>query len=337
MDTTTNDFIADDRSWQKVIMKYNRPDLSKSLWQICNSLIPYLGLWYLMVLSLEYSYWITLALSFIASGFLIRLFIIFHDCGHGSFFKSKRTNKIVGMTLGILAFTPYFKWHNQHHIHHATTGNLDKRGIGDVWTLTVKEYLESSKWRRFFYRAFRNPFILFTIGSAYVILIQNRFSKKEMTTKERWNIYFTNFMILVMAIGISLMVGLKAFLLIQLPVIFISHSAGLWLFYIQHQFEDVSWYRSSNWDYKTAAIEGSSFLKLPVVLQWFTGNIGFHQVHHLGPGIPNYNLARCQYENDLFKKAKPITLFSSFKALRLNLWDEASLQMIRFRKISLRI
>jgi len=215
MDTTTNDFIADDRSWQKVIMKYNRPDLSKSLWQICNSLIPYLGLWYLMVLSLEYSYWITLALSFIASGFLIRLFIIFHDCGHGSFFKSKRTNKIVGMTLGILAFTPYFKWHNQHHIHHATTGNLDKRGIGDVWTLTVKEYLESSKWRRFFYRAFRNPFILFTIGSAYVILIQNRFSKKEMTTKERWNIYFTNFMILVMAIGISLMVGLKAFLLIQ--------------------------------------------------------------------------------------------------------------------------
>jgi len=288
-----------------------------------------------MVQSLMISYLITLVLVLIASGLLVRIFIIFHDCGHGSFFKNKKANLIVGIICGILAFTPYHKWHSQHAGHHATTVNLDKRGIGDVWTMTVNEYLSSSKWKRFFYRAFRNPFILFTFGPLFMIFVQNRISKKNMTPTERKNVYFTNFVLLLMATGMSLVIGIKAYLLIQIPLILISHVIGLWLFYIQHQFEDVSWDRTNSWDYKTAAIEGSSFLKLPAILQWFTGNIGFHHVHHLSPRIPNYNLARCQYENDLFKDVKPITLFSTFKALNLSLWDEANCRLIRFRKISI--
>jgi len=337
METIVDNHPKADRSWEKVIMKYNRPDLRKSIWQICNSLIPYVLMWYLMYMSLHYSYWLTLLLCMPACGFLIRLFIIFHDCGHGSFFRSKKANDTIGMIMGILAFTPYFKWHHEHSIHHSTAGNLDKRDIGDVWTLTVEEYLNSSRWRRFFYRAFRNPFFMFSLGPVFIILVLNRFSKKQMTRKEKWNIYFTNTMILLIATIISLFIGLKAYLLIQLPILLISHIFGLWLFYIQHQFDETSWERDSSWDYKTAAIKGSSFLKLPAILQWFTGNIGFHHIHHLSSRIPNYNLSSCHYENELFKDVKPIIIFSTFKALTLSLWDEESRRMISFRKISVSI
>ena len=322
-----------DRSWEKVIMKYNQPDLKKSIWQICNSVIPYLFMWYIMYRSLQYPYWITLLLSLVASGFLIRIFIIFHDCGHRSFFISKSANNVVGMIMGILAFTPYYKWHNQHRTHHATSGNLDKRGIGDVWTMTVNEYLESSRWNRFLYRSFRNPFILFILGPLLVVFVQNRIAGKKLIKQEKLNIYFTNIMVLIMAVLISLLIGIKAYLLIQLPVILISHSMGLWLFYIQHQFDDVSWERENKWDYKISAIRGSSFLKLPSILQWFTGNIGFHHVHHLSSRIPNYYLEKCHYENEIFKEVKPIVLLSTFRALTLGLWDESKRRMISFRKI----
>jgi omega-6 fatty acid desaturase (delta-12 desaturase) len=332
---TNIDQSKTDRSWEKVIMKYNHPDIRKSVWQICNTLVPYMTLWYLLYKSLQYPYWVTILLSLVASGLLIRLFIIFHDCGHGSFFKSKKINDIVGMALGILAFTPYYKWHQQHRVHHATAANLDKRGIGDVWTLTVDEYLKASKWRRFIYIAFRNPFILFTIGPVFVILVQNRLSKKTMNKQEKQNVWFTNIILLVIATLISLLIGVKAYLLIQVPIIVISHSIGLWLFYIQHQFDDALWERDSQWDYKNAAFEGSSFLKLPAILQWFTGNIGFHHIHHLSSRIPNYNLARCHYENDVFRDVKPIILFSTFRALNLNLWDEASRRMISFKRIAI--
>jgi len=323
----------EDRSWEKVIMKYNHPKLSKSIWQICNSLIPYIFIWYLMYRSLAYSYWVTLLLSIVASGFLIRIFIIFHDCGHRSFFVSAKANKIIGKIMGIIAFTPYDRWHNQHRTHHATSGNLDKRGIGDVWTMTVDEYIKSSFWNRFFYRAFRNPFIMFTVGPLLVVFFQNRITTKNMIRAERLNVYFTNFMILIIAGLISLLIGIKAYLLIQVPVILISHSMGLWLFYVQHQFDDVYWERDNKWDYKISAIQGSSFLKLPVILQWFTGNIGFHHVHHLSSRIPNYYLSKCHYENDVFKDVKPIVFFSTFKSLTRGLWDEASHRMISFRKI----
>jgi len=323
-----------DRSWESVIMKYNHPDLRKSVWQILNSVIPYLVIWYLMYRSLEYSYWITLLLSIVACGFLIRIFIIFHDCGHRSFFVSKRANYIVGMIMGILAFTPFFKWHDQHRIHHSTSGNLDKRGIGDVWTMTLKEYENSSSRQRFFYRAFRNPLIMFTIGPVLVVFFQNRVTTKNESRLAKRNVYFTNILLLLICILISLLIGIKAFLLIQLPILLIGHSIGLWLFYIQHQFDDVSWERESKWDYKISAIQGSSFLKLPAVLQWFTGNIGFHHVHHLSSRIPNYYLEKCHNENDIFKIVKPIVLFSTFRALTLSLWDEGNRRMISFGKKS---
>lgn len=334
METIKERQTAKDRSWEKIVMKYAHPDLRKSIWQLCNSIIPYLLIWFLMYRSLQYSYWVTLLLALPACGFLIRIFIIFHDCGHGSFFKSKRANDVVGMICGILAFTPYHKWHQQHRMHHATAGNLDKRGMGDVWTLTVDEYLQSPKSKRFIYRVVRNPFILFIFGPIFVVFVQNRLSKKSMTGNERRNVYFTNIVLGLTAIGMIMLIGFKAYLLIQLPIILISHSIGLWLFYIQHQYDDVVWDRAVNWDYKTTALTGCSFLKLPVILQWFTGNIGFHHVHHLSSKIPNYKLAQCHYENDLFKDVKPVLLFSTFKALRLSLWDEANRKMIRFRKIA---
>lgn len=332
-ETTIDNLSNTDRSWQKVVMRYNHPDSRKSLWQICNSFIPYVLLWFLIYKSLQYPYWVTLLLSLLACGFLIRLFIIFHDCGHGAFFRSKKANDTVGMIMGILAFTPYYKWHHQHHVHHATTGNLDKRGVGDVWTLTVDEYIKSSKWKRLTYRVFRSPFIMFTFGPIFVVFIMNRFTKRQMTKTEKRNMYFTNIVLLVMAAVLSYFMGIKAYLLIQLPIILITYSIGLWLFYMQHQFDDVSWEREEKWDYKIAAIKGSSFLKLPAILQWFTGNIGFHHIHHLSSRIPNYNLARCHYENELFKDVKPLVLFSTFKALKFHLWDEVKQQMISFRQL----
>lgn len=333
MDTISATKTGDDRAWEKIVLKYVHPDLRKSLWQIINSLIPYLLLWFLLYKSLAYSYWITLLLSFLASGFLIRIFIIFHDCGHGSFFKSLKANYIVGMIMGIIAFTPFYSWHHQHWAHHSTSANLDKRGSGDVWTLTVEEYLKSVPLKRFIYRAFRNPFIMFTVGPVFVIFIRNRFSRKSMTRQEKLNIYLTNLAILILTVLISLVIGLKAYLLIQLPVILIGHIIGIWLFYIQHQFDDVSWERGREWDYKTAAFKGSSFLKLPAVLQWFTGNIGFHHVHHLSSRIPNYNLEACHYENEIFRSVKPVRLFSTFRALYLSLWDEAGRHLTSFKRL----
>jgi omega-6 fatty acid desaturase (delta-12 desaturase) len=288
-----------------------------------------------MFKSLAYPYWITLLLAVPASGFLIRLFIIFHDCGHGSFFKSKKAETLVGMITGILSFTPFRPWHRQHAIHHATSGNLDKRGMGDVLTLTVDEYLQSSKWDKFMYRAFRNPLGMFLIGPIFVIFIQHRISKKRMSDEEKSNVYFTNIALLLMAIGLSLIMGLKAYLLIQLPIILISHSLGIWLFYIQHQYDDVEWERGDVWDYKTAALRGCSFLKLPAIFQWFTGNIGYHHVHHLSSRIPNYKLEACHNENEIFKNIKPITFTSTFKALNLSLWDETRQKLISFREMKI--
>lgn len=333
METITAINSADERTWEKIVLKYAQPNLMRSIWQIINSVVPYLLVWFLVYKSLSYPYWVTLLLSIVACGFLIRIFIIFHDCGHDSFFRSRKANNIVGIIMGIITFTPYYVWHHQHSVHHSTAANLDKRGVGDVWTMTVSEYQNSSKWGRIIYRVFRNPFIMFTFGPVLVILIKNRISLNSMTRQEKINIYITNIIILLMAACISLIIGIKAFLLVQLPILLISHSIGIWLFYIQHQFDDVTWERQNKWNYKYAAFKGCSFLKLPSVLQWFTGNIGFHHVHHLSSRIPNYKLEKCHYENEIFKDIKPIALFSTFKALYLSLWDETSHQLISFRKM----
>lgn len=333
MEAKTTGETANEKKWENIVLKYVRPSPGKSIWQIINSLVPYTILWFLLVKSTGYSYLLTSILLFLASGFLIRIFILFHDCGHSSFFRSAKANKIAGIIMGIITFTPFYSWHHQHWVHHITSANLDKRGIGDVWTLTVEEYLKSSPLNRFIYRAFRNPFIMFTIGPVFVIFIRNRLSRRTMTRQEKLNIYFTNIVLLIMALIISYFIGFREYLLIQVPILLISHSIGIWLFYIQHQFDDVSWERTKNWNYKTAAFEGSSFLKLPAILQWFTGNIGFHHVHHLSSRIPNYNLEACHYENEIFSDVKPIRLLSTFRALNLSLWDEAEHRLTSFRRI----
>lgn len=323
-------------SWHSIVSKYNKPRFKKSIWQIINSVGPYLLLWLVMVQTLKISIWLTIPLIFLSAGFLIRIFIIFHDCGHGSFFKSKKLNLIVGNIFGILTFTPYHRWTDNHRTHHQTVGNLDKRGLGDVWTLTVDEYLEASRWKRFTYRIFRHPLFLFGVGGPLGFILINRFSTSKMSKKQKWNIYFTNIVLLTLSAGISFLIGWQAFLIIQLPIMYLASIGGVYLFYLQHQYDEVIWARSDEWDYKKMALHGSSFFKLPAVLRWFTGNIGFHHIHHLGPTIPNYNLVKCHLENEIFHEVKPITLFESFKSLKLRLWDEVNQKIITFKELKLR-
>jgi len=327
-----NDMVKKPPHWREIIKKYNSPDTFRSIWQIINSVVPYFLIYYLMYRSMELSYWITLALAVPAAGFLVRMFIIFHDCGHGSFFRSERANRIVGTILGSLAFTPYDRWHNDHAVHHSTVGNLDKRGKGDVWTLTTEEYLGLSKGKKFIYRIYRNPVILFLIGPFFLFVIWSRFTRKKLSPIEKRSVYITNVFLLVYITGMILLIGWKAFVLIQLPVTYLSTSAGVWLFYLQHQFDEVIWTRKHEWDYERMALEGSSYLKFPAILHWFSGNIGYHHIHHLSPMIPNYNLKKCHRENSLFSKKKPVTFIESLRTIRLRLWDEKDGQLISFRK-----
>lgn len=332
---TTNEKDTGTFNWSefsKNIEKYQKSSLPKGIWQIVNTLIPYIGLWVIIIYSLSVSWWIAPFLIPIAAGFLVRLFIIFHDCGHGSYFKSQRANQIVGMVFGILSFTPYYKWHNQHLRHHATVGNLDKRGIGDVWTMTIEEYEGSSKWNRLKYRVYRNPLIMFGFGSIYVFLIQNRLTNKNMTKREKTNIWFTNAVLTAIFVIMSLAVGFVTFVVIQLSILYVAAISGLWLFYLQHQYEDVSWFRNKEWNFRTVALNGSSYVKFPKILQWFSGNIGFHHIHHMNARIPNYNLARCYRENSVFNEVKPVTFTMSLKSLKLRLWDENLQKLVSFKE-----
>ena len=263
----------------------------------------------------------------------MRIFIIFHDCGHGSFFKSQRLNRTVGVILGLMAFTPYNKWHHDHKEHHATVGNLDKRGTGDINTLTITEFLKMSKWNQFKYRIYRHPLFLFGIAPFLVFIFQNRLTKKTMNLKEKWYLHLTNLALIAAILLLMWAIGWKAYLLIQLPVLYIAAIHGLWLFYVQHQYENVVWKRSNEWNYKDIALEGSSYFKLPKILQWFTGNIGFHHIHHLSPRIPNYKLPICYKENQIFQTVQPITFFSSLRSLKLRLWDEKKNKLVGFSSI----
>lgn len=319
---------ASNQNWINVVRKYARPDIKKSIWQIVNSLGPYMVLWYLMYRSLEISYFLTLGLAVLAVGFLVRIFIIFHDCGHGAFFKSKKANWIVGSFLGSLVFTPYERWHKDHAIHHSNVGNLDKRGIGDVMTLTVEEYDKLSRGKKLYYRLYRQPVILFGIAPIIMFVLWFRFIRKRMNRPVRNSVHIANLYIIVVSAGLILLMGWKAYLMIQLPVIYLATSAGVWLFYLQHQFEDVVWTRTEEWDYKKMALEGSSYLKFPKIMHWFTGNIGFHHIHHLSPKIPNYNLEKCHRENIEFQAVKPVNFVASLKTMRLKLWDEKANKLI---------
>lgn len=333
MENNKSDSRESNKEWIDIISRYNKPDPVKSWWQIINSVGPYILLWILMIKTIDISYWLTLLLSVFAAGFMIRIFIIFHDCGHGSFFKSKQLNKIVGIITGLIVFTPYHKWHHEHHIHHQTVGNLDKRGTGDVNTLTVNEYLALSRWKKFAYRFYRNPLFLFGVAPILLFTIQHRFTKKYMTVNEKLKVHLSSLALLVAILLIMVLIGWKTYLLIQLPILYIATVHGVWLFYVQHQYRDVLWTNTENWNYKTTALMGSSWFKLPWLLNWFTGNIGYHHIHHLSPSVPNYNLKKCHKENQIFKEVKPITFFSAFESLFLRLYDEKRNLMIRFSEV----
>jgi omega-6 fatty acid desaturase (delta-12 desaturase) len=316
------DSALHDGSWKTIVARYSRSHSGRALWQLANSLIPLAALWCLMVWSLEISYWITLPLIIVSAGFMIRIFIILHDCGHGSFLASRRASDIIGFVTGVLTFTPYAYWTHTHAIHHATSGNLDRRGTGDIWTMTVREYREASRWGRIKFRVYRNPLVLFVLGPAYLFLLKHRFAARGAGRRWHLSVLWTNLAILALALTLISVMGLKAYLLLQIPLTVISSAFGVWLFYVQHQFEGVTWQRKENWNYVESALKGSSFYRLPRILQWFSGNIGFHHIHHLSPRIPNYFLDKCHRENALFQKVKALHLLDSLRCIRFRAWDE---------------
>lgn len=326
----------DPQEWATAIMTHAIPNHRKAVWQLVNTFVPYIALWAMMIYTIQqgYSYWITLILILIASGFLIRIFIFFHDCGHGSFFASRQANKIIGYITGILTFTPYEDWRHAHAIHHATAGDLDRRGVGDVWTMTAEEYNQATRGQRLAYRIYRNPFVMFIIGPAIVFLITQRLPHKGAGKRERRSVWITNAAIIAILLVAHFTISLRTYLLIQIPVMLIAGSAGIWLFYVQHQYEGVYWARHEEWDPVKSALKGSSYYKLPKVLQWFTGNIGLHHIHHLRPRVPNYNLQQCYDELPAMQDVVPITLRTSFRSIWLKLWDEENGTMIDFRTLN---
>jgi omega-6 fatty acid desaturase (delta-12 desaturase) len=321
----------DAADWKAIVARFQEPSTWRASWQLANTFVPYALLWYAMYRSLAVSYWIMPPLAILAAGFLVRIFIIFHDCGHGSFFKSRRANMVTGFIAGLLTLTPYYHWRWEHATHHGTSGDLDRRGSGDIWMLTVEEYLKSSRWKRFAYRLARNPIILFVVAPLYLFVIGQRFPSATAQPRERRSVHWMNLAILIMAGTLSMLMGVKDYLVIQLSVTALAGAAGVWMFYVQHQFEDVYWERGEDWDYTAAALRGSSFYKLPKILQWFSGNIGFHHIHHLSPRIPNYNLQRCHDADPIFQQVKPMTLFASLKSLTFRLWDEQRKKLVGFR------
>ena len=321
--------------WQKIVRKYQTPDLRRSLWQVTNSFGGLLVTVALMYLALGVGYWLTLLLAIPAAGFLVRIFIIQHDCGHGSFFRSKRANDVVGGISGVLTLAPYNFWRKTHAIHHAHHAELEKRGIGDVWTMTVDEFVAAPWWKRVVYRVFRHPLFLFGIAPAVNFLILQRLplgAKASWRTGEKRSVWVTNAAIVAWLTGSSLLIGIVPTFLIGLPAIVLAASVGTWLFYVQHQFERTYWEHTPEWDYTLAALHGSSYYALPRVLQWFTGNIGFHHIHHLSPRIPNYNLERCHRENPILQRVTKLTLAGSFKTVALVLWDEDRRRLLTFRE-----
>ena len=312
--------------WQAIVAKYAKPDLAKSLWQVANSLIPYFVLWGVMIWSLQFSYWITLGLSVPAAGFLMRTFIIFHDCGHGSFFKSQKANDVLGRITAFLHFTPYYRWKHDHAIHHATAGDLDRRGTGDLYTMTVKEYLIAPRWSKIVYRLTRHPLVLLGISPLIVFLIAHRIPPAK-GRRQIASVWWTNIMLVLVIALLCWWIGWKTYFLVQLPILWISSTIGIWLFYVQHNFDPTYWEGHEAWEFVKAGLHGSSFYKLPLLLQWFTGNIGFHHIHHLSSRIPNYNLPKCYEENPIFH-IQPLTIRASLKSLSLRLYDEERKMMV---------
>lgn len=318
---------------RKEMSAYQLPSRLKSIWQLANTLIPYMLIWGGIYYVMEYSFWVSIPLILLAAGFLVRIFIIFHDCTHGSFFQSRKAINFWGRVTGVLTFTPFYTWKSSHVRHHGTSGNLDRRGQGDVWTMTVAEYKNAPLKMRIRYRLYRNPAVMFLLGPLYIFLVSNRFPGKNASKKEQMSVYGTNAAILIMASALSLLLGLKVYVMIQFLILYAGLIGGVWLFYVQHQFEDVYWAGNEDWNFVDASLQGASFYKLPLFLTWFTGNVGYHHIHHLNPGIPNYNLPKCQKDIPVFGRVEPIGLISSLKSIRYRLWDEQHSRLVGFRSI----
>jgi omega-6 fatty acid desaturase (delta-12 desaturase) len=322
--------------WVAGLNQFEKPSKRKVAIQLVDTLAPYLGLLVLMFLTIQWGvpYWITLLLAIPAGALLLRSFIFFHDCCHGSYVASPTALKIIGNVLGVLTFTPFDDWRYSHGIHHSTSGNLDKRGIGDVWTMTVSEYASEGWFVRALYRFYRHPAVMFGLGPILSFIIMNRLPSREPTKRRLLSVVVTNAAIagIILAIGFTL--GFKSYLMVQLPVLLFGGAAGVWLFYVQHQFDPSYWARTGEWESMDAALQGSSYYKLPAVLQWISGNIGLHHVHHLRPRIPNYNLQECVDATPELQLPNALTLRKSLRAVRFNVWDEKQKALLSFREMA---
>lgn len=324
----------DIRRWTKLLASYRTPDPKRSAFELAVTIVPFCALWGLSFAAVHYQFWLGLLLTIPAAGFLLRLFMIQHDCGHGSFFARRKADDWTGRVLGVLTLTPYGYWRRAHAAHHATAGNLDERGIGDITTLTLAEYRGLSPWGRLVYRLYRHPLVMFGIGPIWVFGLKQRLPVGLMRHgREPWiSTMATNLAIALMVSGLVWLVGLVPFLLVHLPIVFLAGSAGIWLFYVQHQFEETHWANGKDWDFREAALHGSSYYDLPDALNWLTGNIGIHHVHHLSSKIPCYRLPEVLRDFPELKNIGRITIAQSFGCVRLALWDESRNRLISFRE-----
>ncbi|MDO9432233.1 MAG: fatty acid desaturase [Phenylobacterium sp.] len=331
---TTNP--SEPRRWRKILAAYQRPSHARSILEIVLSAAPLAAIWTAAwVASVFGLWWLALLLSIPAAAFLVRLFMVQHDCSHQSFFRSPAANNWTGRLIGVLTMTPYHCWRRSHAIHHATSGDLDRRGLGDIATLTVAEYRALPLLKRIGYRLYRNPLVLFVIGPAWVFVIEQRMPMGLM--KEGWKPWLsamgTNLTIAVLITAVILLGGWKGLLLIHLPTILLAASIGVWLFYVQHQFEGSYWAREGEWDHTHAALHGSSHYDLPEPLRWMTANIGVHHVHHVNSRIPYYRLTRVLKDHPELREVSRLGLLESFRTVSLSLWDEGSRRLISFRQL----
>jgi omega-6 fatty acid desaturase (delta-12 desaturase) len=314
------------------LARYREPNIGRSVFELVITAVPFVLLWVLTWAAIDAGYWIGLFLVVPAAGFLVRLFMIQHDCGHGSLFRHRLTNDWIGRIIGVLTLTPYDFWRRTHAFHHATSGNLDRRGLGAIDTLTVREFRASTPWRQFLYRLYRHPIVMFGLGPAYLFILRHRLPMGLLRGSwEPWaSAMATNAAIAIVAAIVIYLVGIAPFLLVQLPITILAASIGVWLFYVQHQFEDTSWERDENWSFPEAALRGSSHYDLPGVLRWFTGNIGVHHVHHLSSRIPYYRLPEALRDRPELRNVSRLTLLQSLKTVRLVLWDEDKRRLVSF-------